>query len=125
MTTRYEMVQVCKRMKYEGWRSLSTLKLSRFLGKKRREAAIKIQRWVRTKLHYVNDEDFFTLQKIDRKNAFVLRDNEALFLFRPHALLTYFQTSQHHENPFTRNAVSATDVERLERKCWKQKLCVL
>jgi hypothetical protein len=118
---RVDLRRHCARMNYVGWRKLPLLKLERFVLRRRVAAAVKIQRFFRTKKQQpqnIISLDFETMEALNSEDeSFGLREGNSLFLFKPLQLLTHFLASGNFSNPLTRTEIKMKELKRLCEIC--------
>lgn len=125
-TTKEKLVLMCRNNGWKRYSSLTKPELVRFVFahlNRYHMAARTIQRYYTSnKLNFrrysiVNDNDFLTLELLDCKHLFFIRnhDQHQVFQFNPRSLLEFFLTTGNFINPFTRENITDNDLIRLHR----------
>ena len=83
-------------------------------------AARAIQRWwrrLKTKLIFVNDSDFVTLESLERLEHpfWLVEDTQHVYRFHPLSLAQWFLQEGKFINPFTRSPLNIIEIKRLDR----------
>lgn len=125
-TTKEKLVVMCRANGWKRYSGLTKPELVRFVFahlNRYHLAARTIQRYyTHNKLNFrryaiVNDSDFLTLEPLDCKHVFFIRnhDKQQVFQFNPRSLLEFFLTTGNFINPFTRENITDNDLIRLHR----------
>lgn len=122
--TKKQLTQICRQSRWKLYSRLNKQELVQFIKARRDKednAARYIQRWFRKnrgvlkQYRIVNDTDFVTLEKIDSRVKFAIRNHvsKQIFLFNPKHLMQFVLDTGQFLNPFTRDEIKDHDLLRL------------
>ena len=122
--TKIQLIKICRQSRWRLYSHLNKQELIQFVkGRHAREedAARCIQTWFRKyrdvlkQYTIINDIDFVTLEKIDSRIKFTIKNHatKQIFVFNPHHLMRYILDTGQFINPFNRDEIKNQDLLRL------------